>query len=384
MRCWAGVSVCVWLVVCGCGTGAPEGGTEVLSVEPDAIQPVSTEVRFAAVRDLALDSESVWVLDGAAPFLTRIALADGSSVQFGGKGEGPGEFLNPVAIQPALNPDESGVWVWDLGNRRVSGLDTLGVFSGSEPLSDEGGIKARSDLRYVSYADPYRIRKHGTTTLAGSFPRRLDRTGDFASGSLRRVDRRLTPGLELVRFSEHMDDGVSGSKEWAAVPYWDLCDGTVAFWSPASSRVIWLDLEGREIESVGIEGISTPIEFQDIEAYLRWMARLELGPDYDAEGIDYAGMARAHQDRFADQHPGPTDLRCESGSVAWLRLFDTSVDPLGRGQSWLRVSKEEGPRRYQFPNEFTPAVFTADGAYGVLENPEGYQQVAWWSRQPRL
>ena len=40
MRCWAGVSVCAWLVVCGCGAGAPEEGTEVLTVEHDAIQPI--------------------------------------------------------------------------------------------------------------------------------------------------------------------------------------------------------------------------------------------------------------------------------------------------------------------------------------------------------
>ena len=40
MRCWAGVSVCVWLVVWGCGTDAAEGGTEVLTVEPDAIRPI--------------------------------------------------------------------------------------------------------------------------------------------------------------------------------------------------------------------------------------------------------------------------------------------------------------------------------------------------------
>ena len=245
------------------------------------------------------------------------------------------------------------------------------------------GSEARSDLRYVSYADPYRIRKHGTTTLAGFFPRRLDRTGDFASGSLRHADRRLTPGLELIRFSEHMDGGASGSKEWAAVPYWDLCDQTVVLWSPTFSQVSWLDLEGREIGSVRVEGTTRPIELHDIETYLRWMARLELGPNYDGEGIDYAGMARAHRDRFVDRHPGPTDIRCESGTVAWLRLFDTSVDPLGRGQGWLRVSREEGLRRYEFPNEFAPAVFTAEGAYGVWEMPEGYQQLAWWSRQPR-
>jgi hypothetical protein len=143
-----------------------------------------------------------------------------------------------------------------------------------------------------------------------------------------------------------------------------------------------MNLAGRETGAVQIGGISTPIESHDIEAYLRWMARLELGPDYDAAGIDYAGMARARRDQFVEVHPGPTGLRCESENKAWLRLFDTAIDPLGRGQTWLRVSKEEGLRRYRFPDAFTPAVFNAEGAFGIWEVPEGYQQLAWWSRKP--
>jgi hypothetical protein len=174
MRWWLGVSAWVGVVVSGCGAAPPERGTETLSVDPAEIELLSAEARLVAVRAVAMDSESVWVLDGAAPFLTRIALAEGRSVQAVRDGRGPGEFLDPVELQPVVDSAGPGVGVWDLGNRRVSVFDTFGIFCGSEPLSDEGGIRARTDFRYVSYADPYRVRRQGDTTVAGFFPRRLD------------------------------------------------------------------------------------------------------------------------------------------------------------------------------------------------------------------
>ncbi len=140
-----------------------------------------------------------------------------------------------------------------------------------------------------------------------------------------------------------------------------------------------MDLDGTEVGWAPVDGASTEIDLVDIEAYLRWMGRLELGPDHDAAGIDYARFARASRDRFAQRHPGPVDVRCEKKGVSWLRLFDTSGDPLGRGQSWMRVSDKEAPRRYRFPDRFTPMVFAGEGAYGVLEVEEGYQLLAWWN-----
>ena len=369
----------VGVAVCSCWPGSARDGINVLQVESNDIRAVTSEVRFLSVRDMVLDSGSVWVLDGAPPFLSRVAVGEGRSVQFGGEGRGPGELLNPWAIQPLSGPGGLGIHVWDLGTYRVSLFDTLGGLLRSESLSDKGMIRARADIRDVSYADPFRIRSEGNTTVVGHFPKRVDRTGDFAAGSLRRADHRLSPGPPLVRFSDHIEGGAPSQLEWVGVPLWDLCDGTVVLWSPSSARVVWMDLDGTEVGWVPVDGASVEIDLGDIEGYLRWMGRLELGPDHDAAGIDYARMARAARDRFADRHPGPTDIRCEAKGVAWLRLFETSVDPLGRGQTWLRVSEKEDSRRYRFPDGFIPMVFAGEGAYGVLEVAEGYQLLAWWN-----
>ncbi|TFH64049.1 MAG: hypothetical protein E4G90_08885 [Gemmatimonadales bacterium] len=372
-------TVLVGLVVCGCLPGSSREGINVLEVGSNDIQAVTSEARFVSVRDMVLDSGAVWVLDGAPPFLSRVAWADGGTLQFGVEGQGPGELLNPWAIQSEPGPGGPGIRVWDMGTHRVSLFDTLGGLETSESLSEEGMIRARADIRSVSYADPFRVRSEGNTTLVGDFPRRLDRTGDIAAGSLRRADHRLTPGSPLVRFADHVEGGAPSQLEWMGVPLWDLCDGAVALWSPATAQVIWMDLDGNKLGGVPVEGVSTEIDLEDIEAYLKWMGRLELGPDHDEAGINYARMARASRDRFAERVPGATDLRCEAKGVAWLRLFDTSVDPLGRGQTWLRVSERGDSRRYRFPDGFTPMVFAGQGAYGVLEVPEGYQVLAWWN-----
>ena len=311
---------------------------EVRWVQQSEIQLLSTSARFVDVRGLVLAEEALWVLDDGPPFLTRVSLADGRFVQFGAEGRGPSELLVPWAIQPRPDADPRGIQVWDLGNSRVSTFDPQGHFIDSERLSDEGRVRARADIRTVSYADPFRVRNAGAEVVLGSFPGRVNRTSDMGMGTLRRADRRLTLGPELVQFADHTSRGVASLKEWAPVPLWDVCDEVVALWSPASAEVAWVGLQGEVQGTVSVKLDPTPLSLDDIEAFLRWMARLELGPDYDKAPIDYASAARKSRDRFAEFQPGATDLRCEPGAAAWLRLFDTASDPLGRGHVWVRVT----------------------------------------------
>ena len=164
--------VLVAIVVCACLPGSSRDGINLLEVGSNDIQAVTLDARFVSVRDMVLDSGVVWVLDGAPPFLSRVALAEGGTLQFGVEGRGPGELLNPWAIQPGPGPGEPGIRVWDMGTHRVSLFDTLGGLQTSENLSEEGMIRARVDIRSVSYADPFRVRSEGNTTVVGDFPRR--------------------------------------------------------------------------------------------------------------------------------------------------------------------------------------------------------------------
>jgi hypothetical protein len=373
------LSALILLVLVGCRPPEEEVVGRSRLVDPEEIVPIPTEARFFSVRDVALSGDALWVLEGAPPFVTRVSLVRGEVVEFGGEGEGPSELRNPWGIQPAVGPGAAGVRIWDLGNGRVSTFDPAGDLMGSEPLSTRGIIRARNDIREVSYTDPFRIRSGPSGVFVGVFPERVNRTPDLSGGSLWRADVRLEPDAEVARFGDHVPSGSDGLREWTAVPLWDACDGSVVLWSPGASRVIWLDAQGRVTHSAPVEVEQAPLDLQDIERYLRQMSRLELGPDHEEAGINFAGVARSMRRQFAEDRPFATDLRCQEGEAAWIRLFDTSLDPVGRSQEWLRVSPENPPLGVTFPTGFTPVLFTSNRVYGLLETPTGDQRLAWWS-----
>ena len=179
----------------------------------------------------------------------------------------------------------------------------------------------------------------------------------------------------------HVDGDVANLREWAAVPLWDACDGGLVLWSPKRTEVQWLDSLGQTTLAVPVRVTTDPLSLQDIERYLRWMGRLELGPEHEGAGVDYERAAIERRTLFSDRRPFATDLKCESYGTAWLRLFDTASDPLGRSGEWLRVPMDRAFERVRFPVEFTPVLFTPEGVYGLYESPEGYQRLAWWDQR---
>jgi hypothetical protein len=366
MRALKLLATCLGAVACGY-----EEPAELVRVDRGELQVVAPGTRFVSIQEIATGSGSLWVLDGAPPFITRLS-RDGEATGFGMEGQGPSELLDPRAI----HGQDAVVRVWDLGNGRVSFFDTLGVLVDSEPLPEEVRIYAREDIRDVSFADPFRIREAGEGIVLGHFTGPFLRTADMATGSLRSVDSSGT--VDLLRFADHVEDPERGMQEWLSIPLWDSCDEGIVLWSPASSQVRWFDLRGEEMSSAVVAAASRPVTQENIEAYLRWMGRLELGPGHEEAGIDYAGMARQMRERFAETQPTATDIRCQPGGIAWMRLFSTSSDPLGKGQTWRRISMQGEVEDYQFPTEFDPMLFTADGAYGVLEVDGAFQQLALW------
>lgn len=371
-------------VVWGCSPAAPPFDVQVDTVAVEDVLPFSPSVRFAAVRDIILSDGFLWILDSEPPFLTRLDPETGESLQVGYEGDGPGEFRDPSAIQPAVDTDPSHVLVWDFGALRVSEFDQDGAFLSSDRLSEEGGIRARSDFRDVSYGNPFRVRNHGQSFLMGQFPGRIDRTADLLSGSLTLTTRWMEPGITLQAFSTHGANEVGQDREWASVPFWDSCDGVVAFLSPSMNGVQWIDGRGGQRAERQVEIAPKAVEPADIQRYLEWMARLELGTGYPAAEIDFEALAHRYEDRFSPLAPVATDLRCESEKAAWIRLFDTSHDPLGRGPEWLRVPQGAGAiRGVRFPPVFTPVLFSEGTVVGILENwQDRGQALALWRRVP--
>ena len=352
---------------------ARSNNAQDLKLEEWGFRPISTDARFVSIRDMTLIGDGLWVLDGAPPFLTRISLETGDSFQQGEEGEGPGEFLAPWAIQPTS--DSAGVLVWDFGSFRTTRYGLSGSLNNTQDMSREGQILARSNFKDVSYADPFRVRSTPTGYLAGSFDRRLDLTADFSRGWLRLSGSDLDPGHTLLRFSDLTEPGMDNMREWAPVPFWEVCDGSIVVWSPATQELVWFNQEGIVRDRIRTVIHPTAIERQDIERYLEWMARLELGPQYRSQEIDYSVMATHVRDRFARIRPAATDLRCGGSGGVWIRLFDTEKDPIGRSTDWLLVSSGGLLRHVRMPDGFSLLLPSSEGLLGFRETPGGDQVV---------
>jgi len=368
-------SFLVGTLVLLCACGEPESpAIPGLQVEEWEAHPLSTDARFVSVRDMVLSGGFLWVLDGAPPFLTRISLETGEAIRLGRKGDGPGEFLDPWAVQPTA--DSSGILVWDFGAYRVTEFGLSGTHLSSMTMSQEGRILVRSNFREVSYADPFRVRSTPQGYLAGSFDRRLDLTADFPSGSIRLSSPHLDPGQDIVDLRDLLEPGLESMKEWAPIPFWDACGGSLVVWKPSTGEVVWFGADWTPQAQATFGLAPHEIEIQDVERYLERMARLELGPQYHTHEIDFAMMARRNRDRFATERPIVTDLRCQKTGTAWLRLFSTNTDPLGRGSDWILFGMD-GPRHHvRTPAGFTPFLFTSEGHFGSSELLGGDQAIA--------
>lgn len=363
------------IVVLAAGLAACESGGAVLdfhAVGPSDIEPIHREIEFTSIREIVVQGGSTWILDESPPFLTRI---HAGGVERGvARGQGPGELLHPVALQ--AEPGGERVHVWDVGARRHVTFDAELEFVASEPLA--GSVwTGRTDFGDVSYSDAHRVRMIDGRALFAHHPGRMSRTPDWAGAVLVSGSHDLRPEDDLARFGDLMGPT---PKELVAVPGWDACGERVVTWDALARAVAWdatNDQRADRLELASLLGAPRLTE-SDIAAYLELMARLELGPGYRDQQIDFATMARDARPAFADRAPVVVDVRCESTLAAWLRLFDNRNDPLGRGARWLRVSPRGAVQAVEFPGRFRPHAFAGGIVLGSYEAPEGFQLLAEW------
>ena len=363
-------------LLCGCLAAPPGGGAWAeYAVSEHELEPVSPDVDFVGVVDVALADPVLWVLDGAEPFVTRVDLSDpGEVLRFGTEGRGPAELVRPVAIQPHAE----GALVWDAAGGRVVVFGHDGSMLRTESLSQDRTGRIRPNLHEITYVDPWRIRVLEDETLYGHFPRGVDRAVDVAAGALVRTTETLERGPTVVDFSDRVPRDASGVGVFAAMPLWDACEDIVMTWDPRARSVIWLDADGAVRASVPLDLGPTELDVRDLEGYVRHVARLELGPAFREAGIDFAQVAERQLEALGTRATTFADLRCAPSGTAWLQLFDMTGDPLGRGKSWLRLGMNGAPELFTFPEAFRPVAFADDGrALGVMDEPLSQTLSLW-------
>ena len=164
---------------------------------------------------------------------------------------------------------------------------------------------------------------------------------------------------------------MEGMREWAEVPLWDACFGTLTVWNPISKEIVWFNPDWTPRARARLDLPSVPLDHKDIERYLEAMARHELGPEYSTQGIDFSLMARQHRSRFATHQPLATDLRCQGPNLAWLRLFSTSSDPLGRGSNWIAMDDGGAVHHMSAPGRGHPSALSPQMGFGGPPNSPG-------------
>jgi hypothetical protein len=390
----------LWLpVLAACGDRAGSASlSEHEVVPPEAIRVLGTTDDFSRIRDLAraLDG-TVWVLDNAPPFFTAFGPEGEVVAAFGERGEGPGEYQNPVALAVLPSGSAAGsVWVYDRGRHAMLRIDEgpegaqravpfprEEVAPGRLLSVDDGGLGAsRVWLRGVD---------EGFLVARGP---------DDGFGMARSLW-----GAELVALSpedgavsaivapaEHLGDPEArypGAMILLPFPLWDRCsDGRVVLYDPATNRLVRLERNGSTGPSVALPPergerltgdrlfrIMVPRITQEVPAHER-PPDAELRRSFDAE----FGEARA---LFADVFPEYVALHCAEDGGVWLQPFDAEEGALGHGPEWWRVEGWDAGGgdarigRVRLPAAFTPFRFEEGGAWGVVFDDLDLPSVAW-------
>jgi hypothetical protein len=374
MRLLLVATVLVGAVACGDRTPNPADAARVVGV--DELVTLDLPFEFNQVRDIVVKADTAWVLDTFEPFVTRVVLGEEEDVlRFGSSGRGPGELRGPVAMQRGLE----GLDVWDPTNNTVTTYGADGEVVRSRLLSDDRPGRVRDDIRDVSHIDPWRVRRMEEGVLYAQYPNGFNRTMDAIRGALILGDAALGEGQTVVTHADYVPRDASSQVQFAAMPLWDACsEGPIALWDARSGSVHWLEPLGGLLSTAVLDLRAPEVEADDVERFLRYMARHEIGPDFESQGVDFEAEARRLRPLFRARGTPVVDLRCADDGTVWLQMFDMSQDPLGRGPTWLRVQRDAQFDFTRFPSEFQPFVFTVQGlAVGVVDQMSG-QSVALW------
>ena len=364
-------------LVAACQSADPPTDYETITVAPEEIERNGASPDFVGIRSTVTTGDGTWVLDRAAPFVTHVASdAESTVTRFGSLGDGPGELRHPVAIQ--ATPE--GLDVWDVAKAEVVTYDPSGVLIAIRPLSNERGGWIRPDMAEVSYLDPWRVRRLDGHVVFARFPNGLTQLPDAASGALVRGGTDLDPSQTILEYRDLVPRDGRALGQFATMPLWDACGNAVVVWNPARSELEWFDPHGQRTDAATVDARPPPLTDDGIVRFLRLMARLEIGPDFEAADIDFQSMARKVRPEFDALAPAIVDVRCGGANTAWLQLFDPEGDPLGHGRRWLRVRPGSAPSVVAFPPDFRPTEFGDDAMVGFEDAPSG-QTLSLWRTQ---
>lgn len=332
---------------------------EVLGVATSVGGVASPDHIFGEVTDASLLEDSSFVVVDRQAREVHVFGADGALREvLGGSGEGPGEFLDPIAV------DTRGerVFVWDWRQSRVTEFDLA-----------SGGVFTHNVSGQVNPSYQFGLLDDGFVVgfAAGDL---VGDGGEFWTTDL--GVGRVSFGSETVDTTMLVPDQVYGWVDQAqrrvGSPHFSpraslSTSGGVVYWSRGDVPALIRAGAGGH-DTIRWEWPSRPVGPGDVELYR------QLFLDRRDESM-HAGINRMFAAMpAAEVYPAVAGLMPDNDGGIWVQAYSAPHDTSG---TWLRI--EDGVTcRVTLPRAFVATDGGKDWLLGVVSDDLGVQRVERW------
>jgi hypothetical protein len=298
-----------------------------------------------------------------------LLLGEDNVAMFGGKGDGPGEFRGDLW----LSSHADTLFVFDVGAQRLTEMppDGMAVTRPFELAGDRRVLRAwilgPGDIAMLSSASP------GLEASIGVGSHRPPWRLSFVSNGEALSD--ANPSLEFDGDRILLFGVGEGRVARTTPPYYattsvaTLGNGVVI--SPGDEFLVESVAPARTDTLLWGPIWRTSLTSEGVERE-RAFAVASRGGGANVEAAVGAAFESAD---FPALTPAVARLMVEGDSAVWAERY---APPSAQGTEWLRKANSGSLTRFRFPSEFTPMAATSSSVFGILENPLGEPQVAYF------
>jgi hypothetical protein len=349
------------------------------ALEVPEVSRVFTDSVLVQVRDIAVDEDGVWVLNGLAPYVVRFSHSGDLIGTFGRDGDGPSELGHPTAFFGQLR---RGPAVLDAGRRAVVGYNVDGSFA---DRTDVQVSYARVVLALArrTYGEPFRVRRTERGAVLGQFPGGLENLQAYWFSRVVRMASPSADSLTMIvdfrtRFAS-VRERLGPARELVPIPLWDACDsGEIVAYMPVVDSILRYDWEGHRIGGWVAPARATRFSSDERDDYIRGyvvaMASRQGVPEDQLDQVVTRALSEARNE-FSDIAPRYVDVLCSSDGI-WLKEFSREPGMVGDGMSWTVLRGGSPIATVDLPAGFKPTLLRDDRIWGILRDSLDVESIA--------
>jgi len=361
------VAMSALLLVC-CGPG----DKETAGLSPGSCQISSTPVvsiggieppahTFGDISDVGrLPDGDIAVADRQARFISIFDTGGNLVRTLGREGEGPGEFLDPIAVAATNNAllvwdwDQLRVTRFDLATDRIATYRVEGLVNVTDNFGDlPGGFV----IGNVGFPNGIGESSSWTAELAAVRWDSVRGESDTLVAFRQRTSQWVDPSI-----------GLSGSPTFSARGTFAAGNGRV-YWTEGDSAVVHVWAEGGA-ERIVWNWPPRTVSPEHVDAYLkRWLARM---PEQQHDDI----REQVAKLPVAETFPTISDLVYDAAGGIWVGIYPMPSDTT---KTWLRFENSQISCRLDIPRSFEPTEGSSDWLLGVGTDELDVERVELWS-----